>query len=146
MRTQLQVLAVVASALLLVLVIELVRRRRLVERYALVWLGGVAAVFVLSVWSGLLRSISSALGIHYPPSALFLIAVGFAVMLLLHHSVTISRLSDQTKVLAQRLALLEERTRAARARAPGSKRENGHGAAEQAGDERLQPTSSPPHG
>jgi hypothetical protein len=139
MRTQLQVLAVVASALLLVLVIELVRRRRLVERYALVWLGGVAAVFVLSVWSGLLRSISSALGIHYPPSALFLIAVGFAVMLLLHFSVTISRLSDQTKVLAQRLALLEERVR----QGQGEQAVSGAGTDQEAEERRLQPASGP---
>ena len=45
----------------------------------------------------------------YPPSALFLIAFGFILLLLLHFSVVISRLSDQTKVLAQRLSLAEER-------------------------------------
>ena len=49
----------------------------------------------------------------YPPNALFLIAFGFVLVLLLHFSLAVSRLSDQTKVLAQRLALLEERARAA---------------------------------
>jgi hypothetical protein len=47
--------------------------------------------------------------VAYPPNALFLIAFGFVMVLLLHFSLAVSRLSDQTKVLAQRLALLEER-------------------------------------
>ena len=45
----------------------------------------------------------------YPPNALFFIAFAFVLVLLLHFSLAVSRLSDQTKVLAQRLALLEER-------------------------------------
>ncbi len=45
----------------------------------------------------------------YPPNALFLVAFGFVMVLLLHFSLAVSRLSDQSKVLAQRLALLEER-------------------------------------
>ena len=52
---------------------------------------------------------ASTLGVAYPPNALFLIAFGFVLVLLLHFSLAVSRLSDQTKVLAQRLALLEER-------------------------------------
>jgi hypothetical protein len=49
--------------------------------------------------------------VAYPPNALFLIAFGFVLVLLLHFSLAVSRLSDQTKVLAQRLALLEEEVR-----------------------------------
>ncbi|MEA2272038.1 MAG: hypothetical protein QOI98_746, partial [Solirubrobacteraceae bacterium] len=48
-------------------------------------------------------------GIAYPPNALFFVAFAFVLLLLLHFSVAVSRLTDQTKVLAQRLALLEER-------------------------------------
>ena len=54
---------------------------------------------------------SKAIGIIYPPNALFFVAFGFVLLLLLHFSSVVSRLSDQTKVLAQRLALLEERVR-----------------------------------
>jgi hypothetical protein len=55
--------------------------------------------------------VASVVGVAYPPNALFLVAFGFVMVLLLHFSLAVSRLSDQTKVLAQRLALLEERLR-----------------------------------
>jgi Uncharacterized conserved protein (DUF2304) len=68
----------------------------------------------LSVWRGLLETVADAIGVAYPPNALFLIAFGFVLVLLLHFSLAVSRLSDQTKVLAQRLALLEEVVRGQR--------------------------------
>ena len=91
--------------------LDLVRRRRLLERYALVWLGVTTLLLVLSAWDGLLGSVASLLGIFYPPSALFVVAFGFVIFLLLHFSVAVSRLADQSKVLAQQLGLLEERLR-----------------------------------
>ena len=63
------------------------------------------------MWRNGLVHISRAIGIIYPPNALFFVAFGFVLLLLLHFSSAVSRLSDQTKVLAQRLALLEERVR-----------------------------------
>ena len=60
-------------------------------------------------------------GIIYPPNALFVIAFGFVLVLLLHFSIAVSRLADQSKVLAQRVALLEERQN--RAEAEGSEAE-----------------------
>jgi hypothetical protein len=94
-----------------VVLLELVRQRRLLERYALLWLFSAVVLLGLSVWTGLLEAVASVLGVAYPPNALFLIAFGFVMVLLLHFSLAVSRLSDQTKVLAQRLALLEERLR-----------------------------------
>ena len=111
METRIQLLAVAASGLLLLVVLELVRRRRFLERYALLWLLSAAVLLALAIWQGLLADVSRLVGIVYPPNALFLIAFGFVLLLLLHFSVAVSRLSDQSKVLAQRLALLEERVR-----------------------------------
>jgi hypothetical protein len=109
MSPRLQVFAVLAAAVLLVGVLELVRRRKLLERYALLWLLSATVLLALAAWSGLLGTIAKAVGIAYPPSALFVVAFGFILMLLLHFSIAVSRLTDQAKVLAQRLALLEER-------------------------------------
>ena len=109
MRQHLQIVAIIASTLLLVGVFELVRRRRLMERYAILWLASAAGLLALAVWGGLLETVADAIGVYYPPSALFVIAFAFVLLLLLHFSVTVSRLADQTKVLAQRLALLEAR-------------------------------------
>jgi hypothetical protein len=109
MDTRLQIVAIVASAALFVILLELVRRRRLLERYALLWLLSALVLLGLSIWGGLLEELASLIGVAYPPNALFLVAFGFVMVLLLHFSLAVSRLTDQTKVLAQRLALLEER-------------------------------------
>ena len=103
--------AIAGTLLLLLLVLELVRRRRLLERYAVVWMAVTGLLIVLTLWGGLLTRVAAVIGIGYPPSALFLIAFGFVILLLLHFSVAVSRLTDQSKVLAQQLSLLEERVR-----------------------------------
>ena len=109
METRIQLVAVVASLLLLVLVLELVRRRRFLERYAILWLFSALVLLALGIWTGLLETLARAVGIVYPPNALFLIAFGFVLVLLLHFSLAVSQMSDQIRVLAQRLALLENR-------------------------------------
>lgn len=111
METRVQIVAIVVSALLFIGLFELVRQRRLLERYALLWMGCAFVLLVLSVWTGLLEELANAVGIYYAPSALFVFAFGFILILLLHFSVAVSRLADQNKVLAQQLALLEERQR-----------------------------------
>ena len=109
MTTHQRVVAVLATIGLLILVFDLVRRRRLLERYALVWMAVTVLLLVLSAWADLLDRVASAIGISYPPSALFAAAFGFVIVLLLHFSVAVSRLTDQSKILAQRVALLEQR-------------------------------------
>src|ERR1700745_3687265 len=109
MALRIQIVAVVAAGLLLVGVLELVRRRRLLERYALLWLLSAVVLLGLSIWRGALERIAGQIGVAYPPNALFIVAFGFVLWMLLHFSVAVSRLTDQSKVLAQRLALLEER-------------------------------------
>jgi hypothetical protein len=111
MDLHLRIVAVLATVGLLLIVLDLVRRRRLLERYALVWLGVTTLLILLSVWDGLLTGVASLIGILYPPSALFVVAFGFVIFLLLHFSVAVSRLADQSKVLAQQVGLLEERLR-----------------------------------
>jgi hypothetical protein len=104
-----QLLSVLASLVLVGIVFELVRRRRLMERYALLWLFSGAVLFILAVWRGLLEELAGLVGIAYAPSALFIVALGCILLLLLHFSLVISRLVDQNKVLAQRVGLLQQR-------------------------------------
>jgi hypothetical protein len=111
MDTRVQIVAVIASGALLIGVLELVRRRRMLERYALLWLFSAVVLLGLAVWRGALNVIAHAIGVIYPPNAIFVVAFGFVLLLLLHFSLAVSRLTDQTKVLAQRLALLEARDR-----------------------------------
>jgi hypothetical protein len=101
--------AIAVTLALLLLVFELVRRKRLQERYAILWLLAAIVLFVLASWKGLLTSLSHDVGIAYPPSALFAVAIGLITIILLHFSLAVSRLSDQNKILAQRLGLLQQR-------------------------------------
>jgi hypothetical protein len=111
MQARIQLVTILGAALLLLTVLELVRRRRLTERYALLWLLSAAVLLALAIWSSALARISHAIGVIYPPNALFFIAIGCILLLLLHFSAVVSRLSDRIEMLAQHPALLEERLR-----------------------------------
>ena len=104
---KLQLIAIALTGGLVVLILELIRRRRLMERYSLLWLFSSAVLLALSVWRVALEELASAVGIFYAPSALFAVAFGFVLVLLLHFSLVISGLAEQTKVLAQRIGLLQ---------------------------------------
>ena len=107
---KISIAATVVSVVLLLVVFELIRSRRLRERYALLWLATGLVLVVLSAWRGGLNTIAGWLGVRgYPPAVLFAVGLLFVILVLLHYSTVISRLSDQNVVLAQRLALLEAR-------------------------------------
>jgi di/tricarboxylate transporter len=102
----------IASVLFLLVILELIRSRRLRERYALLWLASGIVLLALSLWRSGLNTIAGWVGVEtYPPAVLFAVGVLFVLAVLLHYSTVISRLSDQNTILAQRLALLEERQR-----------------------------------
>ena len=103
------IVASIASLLLLLIVFELIRSRRLRERYAILWLVTGVVLLVLSAWRGGLNTIAGWFGVTgYPPAVLFAVATLFILAVLLHYSTVISKLADQNVILAQRLALLEQ--------------------------------------
>jgi hypothetical protein len=112
--TKAQIVAVLVAAIFLGVVLELVRRRRLVERYALLWMLAAAGMLGLAVWRDGLNTLADAVGVHSPPNALFLTALGVVFVLLLHFSIATSRLSEETKILAQEVARLDAEARMAR--------------------------------
>jgi hypothetical protein len=112
---KISIAATLASLVLIVVVFELIRSRRLRERYALLWLLTGVVLVVLSAWRGGLNTIAGWLGVRgYPPAVLFAVGLLFVILVLLHYSTVISRLTDQNVILAQRLALLEGRLNEAR--------------------------------
>ena len=106
MGSRMQVVAILGAVALLLIVLEMVRRRRLMERYALLWMLSAVVILGLAVWQDALNVLARQMGIISAPNALFFVAVAFILLLLLHFSAAMSRLSDQSKVLAQRHALL----------------------------------------
>lgn len=104
--------AVAASVLLLVVVFELIRSRRLRERYALLWLLTGLVLLALSAWRSGLNTIAGWVGVEtYPPAVLFAVALLFVLAVLLHYSTVLSKVTDQNVILAQRVALLESELR-----------------------------------
>ena len=105
------VFASIAAAIFLLVIFELIRSRRLQERYALLWLITGGVILLLSVWRDALRLVSEQIGIAYPPSALFIVGFLFILVVLLHYSTVISELAEKNVRLAQDIALVEERLR-----------------------------------
>ena len=102
----------VASILMVLVVLELIRKRRLKERYALLWLATGIALLVLSIWRSATATIADWFGVEtYPPAVLFAVATFFIILVLLDYSTAISKLVDQNVTLAQRLAILEEKVK-----------------------------------
>ena len=104
----LKIMAVLGSGSVMVLVIELIRRGRLKEKYSLLWLFASGVLMVFSLFRGLLEYAAQLFGVFYPPSFLFLLAFFFLLLITLHFSVVLSGLSDKNKHLAQDIALLRQ--------------------------------------
>ena len=110
-ETKAQIIALVVTFAIFLFVLDLVRRRRLSERYAIIWMIAALALLVLSIWTGGLDAIADLMGIQEPANAIFIIAFAVGFLLLLNFSVVSSRLGEETKVLAQEVARLEQELR-----------------------------------
>lgn len=108
--TRITILSVSASVILLLYILEMVRRRKLREEYSILWLAGGVIMLVFSLRRDWLKWTSEAAGIYYPPSFLFLIGMLFILLILIHFSITISRLYQMNKKMAQKMALLKQAT------------------------------------
>jgi hypothetical protein len=109
-----QLVSIVVSAVLLVSIVELVRRGRLTEEYSFIWIVCAVALFALSLWRNLLDVAASALGVHYPPAVLLLVLTFFVVIVSLYFSVVVSRHRKDIEKLVEEVALLDEQVRALR--------------------------------
>lgn len=101
-----QVVAIVVSVVLLMVVLELVRRRKLVEEYSLLWIVGSLAILGLSIWRGVLDLAARQLGVYYPPSLLLMLLVVSVFIALLWFSVVLSRQRTQIDRLMEETAIL----------------------------------------
>lgn len=108
MSHRIQVFAVFGSLAITVLIFELIRKRKMLEKYSLLWFSSAIILFVLSIWRELLERAAAFLGVYYAPSALFIIAAFCAMAMFLHFTVVISRLTEQNKTLAQELGIMRE--------------------------------------
>lgn len=109
MSAKLTLFTIIGSSLLLLLVLDLVRRRYLKERYALLWIVTGSLFLLLSIRTDLLHWIASLLGFSLPSNALFVLGFVFFLLIILGLSVITSRLSEKNRTLTQEVVLLKKR-------------------------------------
>ena len=100
------VFTVGAAVIALIVVLELVRRRRLSEEYSLLWLGTAVLMLILGLWRELLHNLAALVGIYDPSNLLFLLAMLFMLFIQLYFSTVITRLTHESKESAQQIAQL----------------------------------------
>ena len=106
MLFQQKIFAIIASILIMLLVVELVRRRRLREEYSWLWLLTGGIIILLVVWYDLLVFLTHLIGAIAPTTTLFIFGLLFLMLISLHYSIQISKLSQQVREMAQQLAML----------------------------------------
>ena len=106
MSLRIQLMAILASCLILIVVIDLIRREKLRARYSLFWLLAGVIFLIFSLWGNLLELLGRAIGIYSPTNALFFIGFTGIVVILLYFSVIISGLSLENKKLIEKLSIL----------------------------------------
>lgn len=105
--SRIQLVAVAVSIFLILVIFQLIRQRKLKEQYSLLWFLTVAVILLLALWEAPLLRLAEAVGIATPSNLLFLMALMFLFVMAMHFSLLVSRLTDQSKMLAQKLALLD---------------------------------------
>ena len=109
--THTRIIAAIASLLLLGVIVELVRRRRLKEEYSVLWVLTALTLLALSISGALLEGVTDLIGAVTESSTLYFFGLIFVLLLLLHFSVKISVLERRLTAIIQETALLAERRR-----------------------------------
>jgi hypothetical protein len=106
MDIRIRILTIGGAVAILLMVIELVRRRKLKEEYSVLWVLTAVATLLVSIWFAALQGVTDAIGAISPASTLFFFGLLFCIVLLLHFSVRISSLERRLTTLVQEVGLM----------------------------------------
>lgn len=106
-----RLVAILVSLILLLVTVQLIRKRKLREEYALLWLIATFSILILSIFGGIVGSLARFLNIAYSPTLPLVAGILFALVVLLSLSVALSNQANQNRDLAQEIALMEYRLR-----------------------------------
>jgi hypothetical protein len=112
---RIEIVAIAVSLLLLIVVFELVRRRKLTEEYSFLWILSSLALLILSVKREILHAVARWLGVYYPPAVLLLLLIVMVFVASLCFSVIVSRQRQQIERLIEETAILSAELRELRA-------------------------------
>lgn len=107
--TRIRIITIAGALAVVVMILELVRRRKLKEEYSVLWVVTSVVVLILAVWYGALEGITELIGATLPSSTLFFFGLLFVLVLSLHFSVRISALERIVTSLVQEVALMTAR-------------------------------------
>jgi hypothetical protein len=111
---QTRILAAILAILFMLLILELIRRDRLQERYSVIWFVAGLAMLAGAAFPGLLKLVADAMGVRDTNVALFSIVLLLLLGLALNFSVIMSRQAAQITRLAQERAIERAKEQAAR--------------------------------
>ena len=101
-----RVFAITASLVTFGVILELVRRRKLKEEYSFLWIVTGVAMMLLASWYGLVERVTALIGAVTVTTTLFLFGLLFLLLISVHFSTVLSRLTQQVRQLTQELAIL----------------------------------------
>jgi hypothetical protein len=111
MTDRIQIVALIAGVVLLLVVLELVRRRRLTEEYSFLWILAAVALLILSARREMLHAVARWLGVQYPPMILVMVLIVMVFVASLCFSVIVSRQRQQIERLIEETAILSAELR-----------------------------------
>ena len=115
MTERIEIVALIVSIVLLIVVLELVRRRKLTEEYSFLWILSSLLLLTLSVRREILHTVARWLGVYYPPTVLVMLLIVMVFVASLCFSVIVSRQRQQIERLIEETAILSAELRELRA-------------------------------
>jgi hypothetical protein len=110
------VFGILSAALILVVVIELLRRRHLRERHAIWWIFAGLLALIVGIFPGTLVWASDLVGVEVPTNLVFFVSIAILFLVCLQHSSELTKLESKTRTLAERVAIIELQLRESQAR------------------------------
>lgn len=123
MTTVAHVLGIVVPAIVILVVIDLLRRNKLRERHAIWWMVFGVLALIGGVFPPLVEKLAHWAGVELPINLVFFVAISVAFLVFLQHSAELTRLEAKTRTLAEKVALLEMELRALTATPPDEEKE-----------------------
>jgi len=103
---RIQLISLAGSLFFMLGILELIRRQKIKEAYAILWLIFGSVFILLSFWKKGLDYFAGIVGIYYPPALLFLILIVAIILILINFSVVLSSQNDKIRILTQEMALM----------------------------------------
>ncbi|MCU1419771.1 MAG: hypothetical protein JWR57_940 [Mycetocola sp.] len=101
------IFGIASAALILVVVVELLRRRHLRERHAIWWFIAGLLALIAGIFPTTLTWAAALVGIEVPINLVFFVSVAILFLVCLQHSSELTQLESKTRTLAEKIALIE---------------------------------------